>query len=208
MQPAQKPPKKVREYHLRQWYVLADLLDRAGDTMGATRWFREVLAHDPDFADARERRLRAARPLTVPAAARARRSRASLPSASMAKPHFRAGVVAVVRRSDGQVMAFERADCAGRMAAARRAASSRARHPSRRRGGSSGRRPASTERDVRLVEQPPHWTVYEWPADMRTSDRIGQAHRWFFFEPLDDDIVPRPDGSEFTDWRWMAVRRI
>ena len=51
----QKPPKKVRDYHLRQWYVLADLLDRAGDTMGATRWFREVLAHDADFADARER---------------------------------------------------------------------------------------------------------------------------------------------------------
>ena len=31
----------------------------------------------------------------------------------MAKPHFRAGVVAVVRRSDGQVMAFERADAPG-----------------------------------------------------------------------------------------------
>jgi hypothetical protein len=55
MQPAQKPPKKVREYNLRQWYVLADLLDRAGDTMGAARWFREVVAHDGDFADARER---------------------------------------------------------------------------------------------------------------------------------------------------------
>jgi len=55
MEPAQKAPKKVRDYHLRQWYVLADLLDRAGDTMGATRWFREVVHHDADFADARER---------------------------------------------------------------------------------------------------------------------------------------------------------
>jgi len=55
MEPTQKVPKKVRDYHLRQWYVLADLLDRAGDTMGAARWFREVLAHDADFADARER---------------------------------------------------------------------------------------------------------------------------------------------------------
>ena len=53
-----------------------------------------------------------------------------------------------------------------------------------------------TKRDVRLVEQPPHWTIYEWPADMRTSDRIGQAHRWFFFEPLDNDVTPQPDGSE------------
>jgi tetratricopeptide (TPR) repeat protein len=55
LQPAQKPPKRVRDHHLRQWYVLADLLDRAGDTVGAARWFREVLAHDADFADARER---------------------------------------------------------------------------------------------------------------------------------------------------------
>jgi ATP/maltotriose-dependent transcriptional regulator MalT len=55
MEPTQKVPKKVRDYHLRQWYVLADLLDRAGDTMGATRWFREVLVHDTDFADARDR---------------------------------------------------------------------------------------------------------------------------------------------------------
>jgi tetratricopeptide (TPR) repeat protein len=55
MEPAQKPPKRVREYHLRQWYVLADLFDRAGDTMAATRWFKQVLAHDADFADARER---------------------------------------------------------------------------------------------------------------------------------------------------------
>ena len=62
-----------------------------------------------------------------------------------------------------------------------------------------------TRRDVRLVEQPPHWTIYEWPLAMRTSDRIGQAHRWFFFEPLDADIVPQPDGSEFTDWRWMTA---
>jgi tetratricopeptide (TPR) repeat protein len=55
MEPAQKSPKRVRDYHLRQWYVLADLLDRAGDTVGAARWFREVLAHDSEFADARER---------------------------------------------------------------------------------------------------------------------------------------------------------
>jgi tetratricopeptide (TPR) repeat protein len=55
LQTAQKPPKKVREHHLRQWYALADLLDRAGDTMGATRWFREVMAHDSEFADARSR---------------------------------------------------------------------------------------------------------------------------------------------------------
>ncbi len=122
----------------------------------------------------------------------------------MAKPHFRAGVVAVVRRSDGEVMAFERSDAPGAWQLPQ--------------GGiESGETPEQavwrelweetglTRHDVRLVEQAPHWTVYEWPEGMRTSERIGQAHRWFFFEPIGDEIAPRPDGSEFTDWRWMRA---
>lgn len=55
LEPATKPPKRVRDHHLRQWYVLGDLYDRAGDTMSATRWFREVAARDPAFADVRDR---------------------------------------------------------------------------------------------------------------------------------------------------------
>ena len=55
LESSHKPPKKVREYHLRQWYVLADLHDRAGDTVGAARLFKQVMAFDPDFADARDR---------------------------------------------------------------------------------------------------------------------------------------------------------
>lgn len=55
MRQAQKPPKKLREHHLRQWYVLADLLDRAGDTVGAARLFRDIAAADGEFADVRER---------------------------------------------------------------------------------------------------------------------------------------------------------
>lgn len=50
-----KPPKRVRDHHLRQWYVLADLYDRAGDTIAATRWFRVILAVDAEFADVRDR---------------------------------------------------------------------------------------------------------------------------------------------------------
>ena len=52
---ASQPPKRVREHHLRQWYVLADLYDRAGDTITARNWFGEVASHDADFADVRER---------------------------------------------------------------------------------------------------------------------------------------------------------
>jgi len=50
-----QPPKRVRDHHLRQWYVLADLYDRAGDTVSASRWFREVARHDVQFADVGDR---------------------------------------------------------------------------------------------------------------------------------------------------------
>lgn len=55
MSAAAKPPKRVRDHHLRQWYVLADLYDRAGDTVAASRWFREIAQHDPAFSDVRDR---------------------------------------------------------------------------------------------------------------------------------------------------------
>jgi tetratricopeptide (TPR) repeat protein len=48
-------PKRVRDHHLRQWYVLGDLHDRAGDTLDATRWFELVAKHDADFVDVRDR---------------------------------------------------------------------------------------------------------------------------------------------------------
>lgn len=55
MSTAAKPPKRVRDHHLRQWYVLADLYDRAGDTVAASRWFREIAHRDPAFSDVRDR---------------------------------------------------------------------------------------------------------------------------------------------------------
>ena len=48
-------PKRVRDHHLRQWYVLGDLHDRAGDTLEATRWFELVARHDRDFVDVVDR---------------------------------------------------------------------------------------------------------------------------------------------------------
>jgi tetratricopeptide (TPR) repeat protein len=48
-------PKRVRDHHLRQWYVLGDLHDRAGDTLEAARWFELVAAHDRDFVDVVDR---------------------------------------------------------------------------------------------------------------------------------------------------------
>jgi tetratricopeptide (TPR) repeat protein len=48
-------PRKVRDHHLRQWYVLGDLHDRAGDTLEAARWFELVARHDRDFVDVVDR---------------------------------------------------------------------------------------------------------------------------------------------------------
>ena len=51
MEPATKRPKAVREFHLRQWYVLGDLYDRVGDPIAARRWFATIAEHDDDYAD-------------------------------------------------------------------------------------------------------------------------------------------------------------
>ena len=48
-------PRRVRPYHLREWYVLGDLHDRAGDPLEAARWFERVAAADADFVDVRNR---------------------------------------------------------------------------------------------------------------------------------------------------------
>jgi len=55
MEPATKRPKVVRDFHLRQWYVVADLYDRTGDPISARRWFSSVLDFDDEFGDVRDR---------------------------------------------------------------------------------------------------------------------------------------------------------
>lgn len=44
-------PKRVRDHHLRQWYVLGDLNDRAGNPLEAARWFELVAREDAEFVD-------------------------------------------------------------------------------------------------------------------------------------------------------------
>ena len=52
---AQRDLRHPAERHLRQWYVLADLYERAGDFAGARELFARVARADPDLADARQR---------------------------------------------------------------------------------------------------------------------------------------------------------
>jgi tetratricopeptide (TPR) repeat protein len=56
-------PDVAESYHVRAWYVLADLLERKGRFTQAREWFEAAAAADPEGTDADERaeRLRAAR---------------------------------------------------------------------------------------------------------------------------------------------------
>jgi tetratricopeptide (TPR) repeat protein len=50
-------PKRVRDYHLKQWYVIGDLYDRSGDIPRARNFFKRVAQVDPRYADVGDRLL-------------------------------------------------------------------------------------------------------------------------------------------------------
>lgn len=55
LEKAVKPIRKPREHHLRTWFVLADLYERAGDVSRARVLFTQVRDADPEMADVEER---------------------------------------------------------------------------------------------------------------------------------------------------------
>jgi tetratricopeptide (TPR) repeat protein len=52
---AENVPRRVRDHHLRLWYVAGDLYDRAGDTTRARQYFQRIRDHAPGYADVDER---------------------------------------------------------------------------------------------------------------------------------------------------------
>jgi len=48
-------PKRILPHHLRLWYALADLHERAGDIPAARALFRKISGQDPQFVDVAER---------------------------------------------------------------------------------------------------------------------------------------------------------
>jgi putative (di)nucleoside polyphosphate hydrolase len=118
--------------------------------------------------------------------------------------HFRAGVVIVVRRSNGEVLAFERVDFPGQWQLPQGGLES-GEFPEAAAWRELGEETGLGPEHVALVGEHPEWTVYEWPRDVVGSGaRLGQAHRWFFFEPLGSaELEPTPDGREFGAWQWV-----
>jgi putative (di)nucleoside polyphosphate hydrolase len=120
--------------------------------------------------------------------------------------HFRASVVAVIERSDGAILAFERGDAPGSwqlpqggIEQGEEALDAVWREVKEE----TGLGPA----DLALVGEHAEWVAYEWPPEVRAGRRgIGQVQRWFTFRALDDAVAPHPDGSEFTAWRWVERR--
>lgn len=55
LEKAPRAPKKPKLHHLRRWYALADLYERAGELGRARRLFNEVATLDPEFGDAGQR---------------------------------------------------------------------------------------------------------------------------------------------------------
>lgn len=55
LEKARTDRKRPQPHHLRIWYTLADLYERAGDVPKARELFRLVLAADPDSYDTEER---------------------------------------------------------------------------------------------------------------------------------------------------------
>ncbi|MFM2182443.1 MAG: hypothetical protein RJB61_737 [Actinomycetota bacterium] len=125
----------------------------------------------------------------------------------MPAPHFRVGVVVVVRHIDGrQVLAFERADSPGSWQLPQgglEVGESPEEAAWRELGEETG---LGAEQVVARAEYP-DWVAYEWPDGVREAkgggcNRIGQAQKWFLFDALSAEIEPIPDGREFAAWRW------
>ena len=122
----------------------------------------------------------------------------------MASRHFRAGVVAVVERADGAILAFERADVPdswqlpqGGIEPGEEAVDAVWRELQ------GGDRTRSWRRDARRASIRTGWPTSGRPRSApvaRASARCSAGSRSAWSTR---HVAPQPDGSEFTAWRWV-----
>ena len=126
----------------------------------------------------------------------------------MSSQSFRAGVVIVIRRDNGDLMAFERKDVPGSWQLPQGGIDVDE-EPVDAAWRELKEETGLTSQDVALVLELPEWIAYEWPADIRSNikngdKRRGQIQKWFLFGVLDEESVsPIPDDHEFSRWQWM-----
>ncbi len=60
---------------------------------------------------------------------------------------------------------------------------------------------ALTRADFLTITPYTNWTVYEYPAEMKHSNRLGQAHAWFFLELAPGTIIDlqKAQDKEFLE---------
>ncbi len=115
--------------------------------------------------------------------------------------HFRANVVAVVTNAKGRVLAFERSDVPGAWQLPQGGIDD-GETPEEAAWRELGEETGLGRDEVDLVGEYPEWTAYEWPTGPRKNGRMGQVQRWFTFRVVGDEVEPRPDGVEFSAWKW------
>ena len=122
----------------------------------------------------------------------------------MASSNFRAGVVAVVSNSHGQVLAFERSDVPGAWQLPQGGIDV-GELPFDAAWRELGEESGLGTDDVEMIGEHPTWMAYEFPDHVRSEGkRLGQVQRWYFFRALSDEVIPNPDGVEFVAWRWVG----
>jgi putative (di)nucleoside polyphosphate hydrolase len=118
---------------------------------------------------------------------------------------FRAGVGAVIRNSQGNVLAFERRDVKGAWQLPQ--------------GGlKEGEEPdlavyrevreetGLKHDDIELIARASELLAYELPSHYRTKKTgRGQVHYWYLFKlNTDEKNITLGDGKEFKAWKWLS----
>lgn len=128
----------------------------------------------------------------------------------MATQVFRAGVVLVVRRNNGDILVCERGDVPHAWQLPQGGIDV-GENPERAAWRELAEETGLREPCVRLEVELHEWIAYEWPDEIREQAkhgdlRRGQIQKWFVFGLTDDDNCrPAIDEVEFVAWRWMSV---